>query len=315
MSDTAVTAPESADALGASTPSASATLSPWRQYYALTKPRVVQLIVFCAVIGMMLAVPGLPDSQQALTALAACVGIWLVAAAAAAFNCLVEQHIDARMKRTAWRPTARGELSRSQALVFSAVLCGAGMAILAVWVNWLTMWLTLATFVGYAIVYTVLLKPMTPQNIVIGGASGAMPPVLGWAAMRGAVEPEAMLLCLIIFLWTPPHFWALALYRVEDYARAGLPMLPVTHGNAFTRLHVLLYTVILVAGTVLPFIYGMSGWIYLASALVLGAMFLGYAVALWRRYSDELARKTFRFSIIYLMLMFAALLVDHYWTI
>ena len=315
MSDTAVTAPESADALSVSASSASVTLSPWRQYYALTKPRVVQLIVFCAVIGMMLAVPGLPDSQQALTALAACVGIWLVAAAAAAFNCLVEQHIDARMKRTAWRPTARGELSRSQALVFSAVLCGAGMAILAVWVNWLTMWLTLATFVGYAIVYTVLLKPMTPQNIVIGGASGAMPPVLGWAAMRGAVEPEAMLLCLIIFLWTPPHFWALALYRVEDYARAGLPMLPVTHGNAFTRLHVLLYTVILVAGTVLPFIYGMSGWIYLASALVLGAMFLGYAVALWRRYSDALARKTFRFSIIYLMLMFAALLVDHYWTI
>jgi heme o synthase len=315
MSDTAVTAPESADALSLPTSSASATLSPWRQYYALTKPRVVQLIVFCAVIGMMLAVPGLPDAQQALTALAACVGIWLVAAAAAAFNCLVEQHIDARMKRTAWRPTARGELSRSQALLFSAVLCGAGMVILAVWVNWLTMWLTLATFVGYAIVYTVLLKPMTPQNIVIGGASGAMPPVLGWAAMRGAVEPEAMLLCLIIFLWTPPHFWALALYRVDDYARAGLPMLPVTHGNAFTRLHVLLYTVILVAGTVLPFIYGMSGWIYLVSALVLGAMFLGYAVALWRRYSDELARKTFRFSIIYLMLMFAALLVDHYWTI
>ncbi|MFN3617218.1 MAG: heme o synthase [Aquabacterium sp.] len=315
MSDTAVTAPEPADALSVSATSASATLSPWRQYYALTKPRVVQLIVFCAVIGMMLAVPGLPDAQQALTALAACVGIWLVAAAAAAFNCLVEQHIDARMKRTAWRPTARGALSRSQALLFSAVLCGAGMVILAVWVNWLTMWLTLATFVGYAIVYTVLLKPMTPQNIVIGGASGAMPPVLGWAAMRGAVEPEAMLLCLIIFLWTPPHFWALALYRVDDYARAGLPMLPVTHGNAFTRLHVLLYTVILVAGTVLPFIYGMSGWIYLASALVLGAMFLGYAVALWRRYSDELARKTFRFSIIYLMLMFAALLVDHYWTI
>lgn len=315
MSDTAVTAPESADALSLPTSSASATLSPWRQYYALTKPRVVQLIVFCAVIGMMLAVPGLPDAQQALTALAACVGIWLVAAAAAAFNCLVEQHIDARMKRTAWRPTARGELSRSQALLFSAVLCGVGMVILAVWVNWLTMWLTLATFVGYAIVYTVLLKPMTPQNIVIGGASGAMPPVLGWAAMRGAVEPEAMLLCLIIFLWTPPHFWALALYRVDDYARAGLPMLPVTHGNAFTRLHVLLYTVILVAGTVLPFIYGMSGWIYLVSALVLGAMFLGYAVALWRRYSDELARKTFRFSIIYLMLMFAALLVDHYWTI
>ena len=317
MSDTAISAISNGSAAHELPPEQRTTSLPsrWRQYHALTKPRVVQLIVFCAVIGMMLAVPGLPDAQQALTALAACVGIWLVAAAAAAFNCLVEQHIDARMKRTAWRPTARGELSRSQALLFSAVLCGAGMLILGLWVNWITMWLTLATFVGYAIVYTVVLKPMTPQNIVIGGASGAMPPVLGWAAMRGAVEPEAMLLCLIIFLWTPPHFWALALYRVEDYARAGLPMLPVTHDNAFTRLHVLLYTVILVAGTVLPFIHGMSGWIYLVSALVLGFMFLGYAVALWRRYSDELARKTFRFSIIYLMLMFAALLVDHYWTI
>jgi len=195
------------------------------------------------------------------------------------------------------------------------VLCGLGMAILAIWVNALTMWLTLGTFVGYAVVYTVILKPLTPQNIVIGGASGAMPPVLGWVAMRGTVDPEALMLCLIIFLWTPPHFWALALYRVEDYARAGLPMLPVTHGNAFTRLHVLLYTVVLLAGSLLPFIYGMSGWIYLASALALGFAFLGYAIALWRRYSDELARKTFRFSIIYLMLMFAALLVDHYWTI
>lgn len=295
--------------------SAQRPLSRWRQYYALTKPRVVQLIVFCAVIGMLLAVPGWPTEAQWLTAGAACVGIWLVAAAAAAFNCLVEQHIDARMKRTAWRPTARGELTRQQALLFSAVLCGAGMLILAVWVNLITMWLTLATFVGYAIVYTVMLKPMTPQNIVIGGASGAMPPVLGWAAMRGAVEPEAMLLCLIIFLWTPPHFWALALYRVEDYARAGLPMLPVTHGNAFTRLHVMLYTLILLAGSLLPFIYGMSGWIYLVAAVGLGLTFFAYTFALWRRYSDALARKTFRFSIIYLMLMFAALLVDHYWTI
>ncbi|TAK93975.1 MAG: protoheme IX farnesyltransferase, partial [Aquabacterium sp.] len=219
------------------------------------------------------------------------------------------------MKRTSWRPTARGELTRWQTLTFSAVLCGIGMVILAVWVNALTMWLTLGTFVGYAVIYTVVLKPLTPQNIVIGGASGAMPPVLGWAAMRGAVEPEALMLCLIIFLWTPPHFWALALYRVEDYARAGLPMLPVTHGNAFTRLHVLLYTLILLAGSVLPFIYGMSGWIYLWSALALGVMFLVYAFALWRRYSDALARKTFRFSIIYLMLLFAALLVDHYWMI
>ncbi|MFT3856093.1 MAG: heme o synthase [Aquabacterium sp.] len=286
-----------------------------RQFYVLTKPRVVQLIVFCAVIGMLLAVPGMPTAQEALTALAACIGIWLVAGAAAAFNCLIEQHIDARMKRTAWRPTARGELTRSQTLAFSGALCLLGSAVLAMWVNMLTMWLTLGTFVAYAIVYTVVLKPLTPQNIVIGGASGAMPPVLGWAAMRGAVEPEALMLCLIIFLWTPPHFWALALYRVEDYARAGLPMLPVTHGNAFTRLHVLLYTVILLAGSLLPFIYGMSGWIYLWSAIVLGLMFVAYAFRLWRRYSDELARKTFRFSIIHLMLMFAALLVDHYVTI
>ncbi len=291
------------------------SLSRVRQFYVLTKPKVVQLIVFCAVIGMLLAVPGVPTQAEALRAVAACAGIWLVAGAAAAFNCLVEQGIDARMKRTAWRPTARGDLTLRQTLLFSAVLCALGMAILAIWVNALTMWLTLATFVGYAVVYTVVLKPLTPQNIVIGGASGAMPPVLGWAAMRGAVEPEALMLCLIIFLWTPPHFWALALYRVEDYAKAGLPMLPVTHGNAFTRLYILLYTVVLLAGTLLPFIYGMSGWIYLASALVLGIWFLVYAFRLWRRYSDELARKTFRFSIIYLMLLFAALLVDHYWMI
>ena len=302
----------SADSVGVSSP---AQPSKFRQFYVLTKPRVVQLIVFCAVIGMLLAVPGLPSMSEGLTALAACIGIWLVAGAAAAFNCLIEQEIDSRMKRTAWRPTARGELTRWQTLTFSTVLCTIGMLILAIWVNALTMWLTLGTFVGYAIVYTVVLKPLTPQNIVIGGASGAMPPVLGWAAMRGAVEPEALMLCLIIFLWTPPHFWALALYRVEDYAKAGLPMLPVTHGNAFTRLHVLLYTFVLLAGSLLPFIYGMSGWIYLGSALALGLTFVGYAFALWRRYSDELARKTFRFSIIHLMLLFAALLVDHYWTI
>jgi protoheme IX farnesyltransferase len=289
--------------------------SRFRQYHVLTKPRVVQLIVFCAVIGMLLAVPGVPTAAEAIKAVAACIGIWLVAGSAAAFNCLIEQGIDARMKRTAWRPTARGELGRNQTLAFSGVLCAAGMLILGLWVNLLTMWLTLATFVGYAIVYTVVLKPLTPQNIVIGGASGAMPPVLGWVAMRGSVDPEALMLCLIIFLWTPPHFWALALYRVEDYARAGLPMLPVTHGNEFTRLHVLLYTIVLLAGSLLPFIYGMSGLIYLVSALVLGLMFIAYAFQLWRRYSDELARKTFRFSIIHLMLMFAALLVDHYWVI
>jgi protoheme IX farnesyltransferase len=280
-----------------------------RQYYALTKPRVVQLIVFCAVIGMLLAVPGRPDLP---TALAATAGIWLVAAAAAAFNCLVEQHIDARMARTAWRPTARGELTAAHTLAFSGLLCAAGSMLLYLFVNPLTMWLTFATFVGYAVVYTVVLKPMTPQNIVIGGASGAMPPVLGWAAMRGEVGPEALMLCLIIFLWTPPHFWALALYRAEDYRRSGLPMLPVTHGNQFTRLHVLLYTLVLFAGTLLPFVYGMSGWLYLAAAVLLGGAFIGHAFVLWRRYSDRLARRTFRFSILYLSLLFAALLLDHY---
>jgi protoheme IX farnesyltransferase len=238
--------------------------------------------------------------------------IWLVAAAAAAFNCLVEQHIDARMARTAWRPTAKGELTNAHTLAFSALLCLAGSALLYLCVNPLTMWLTFATFVGYAVIYTLVLKPLTPQNIVIGGASGAMPPVLGWAAMRGEVGPEALVLCLIIFLWTPPHFWALALYRAEDYRRSGLPMLPVTHGNAFTRLQVLLYTLVLFAATLLPFVHGMSGWLYLAAALALGAVFIAYAVALWRRYSDRLARKTFRFSILYLALLFAALLVDHY---
>ncbi len=280
-----------------------------RQYYALTKPRVVQLIVFCAVIGMLLAEPGWPDWR---TALAATAGIWLVAAAAAAFNCLVEQRIDARMARTAWRPTARGQLTSGQALAFSALLCALGSALLWFAVNPLTMWLTFATFVGYAVVYTVVLKPLTPQNIVIGGASGAMPPVLGWAAMRGEVGPEALMLFLIIFLWTPPHFWALALYRVEDYRKSGLPMLPVTHGSEFTRLQVLLYTLVLFAATLLPFLHGMSGPLYFAAALVLGAAFTAYAVALWRRYSDALARRTFRFSIWYLSLLFAALLADHY---
>ena len=280
-----------------------------RQYYALTKPRVVQLIVFCAVIGMLMATPGLPDWRVALSATA---GIWLVAAAAAAFNCLVEQRIDARMARTAWRPTARGQLSNTQTLTFSAVLCMAGSALLWFAVNPLTMWLTFATFVGYAVIYTVILKPMTPQNIVIGGASGAMPPVLGWAAIRGDVGPEALIMCLIIFLWTPPHFWALALYRAEDYRKSGLPMLPITHGSEFTRLHVLLYTLVLFAGTLLPFISGMSGLIYLVAAVLLSGGFVVYAWKLWREYSEALARKTFRYSIVYLSLLFAALLVDHY---
>ena len=280
-----------------------------RQFYALTKPRVVQLIVFCAVIGMLLAEPGWPDWSVLLPAAA---GIWLVAAAAAAFNCLVEQRIDAKMARTAWRATAKGELDNAHTLGFSALLCAAGSAVLLLAVNPLTMWLTLATFIGYAVVYTLLLKPATPQNIVIGGASGAMPPLLGWAAMRGEVGAEAWLLVLIIFLWTPPHFWALALYRSDEYARAGLPMLPVTHGNQYTRLQILLYTVVLFAATLLPYVHGMSGPVYLAAAVVLGARFNALAWQLWRHYSEALARKTFRYSIWHLSLLFAALLLDHY---
>lgn len=284
----------------------------FQQFYALTKPRVVQLIVFCALIGMVLAVPGMPSVAEFKVGLLACLGIWLVAGAAAAFNCIVEKSIDAKMKRTAWRPTAKGELSDTQTLIFSAVLCGIGSAILYVWVNSLTMWLTFATFIGYAVIYTVILKPLTPQNIVIGGASGAMPPVLGWAAMTNSVGPEALILFLIIFLWTPPHFWALALYRVEDYRKSGLPMLPVTHGNEFTRLQVFLYTLVLFPACLMPFVFGMSSWPYLVVATVLSLGFIGYAFALWRNYSDELARKTFRFSLIHLSVLFAALLIDHY---
>ncbi|WP_298928030.1 heme o synthase [uncultured Ramlibacter sp.] len=290
----------------------SFSLAVVQQFYALTKPRVVQLIVFCALIGMVLAVPGLPTLAQVRLALIACLGIWLVAGAAAAFNCLVEKGIDAKMRRTAWRPTARGQLADWQTLLFATVLCALGSWVLYVWVNPLTMWLTFATFVGYAVIYTVVLKPLTPQNIVIGGASGAMPPVLGWAAMTGDVGPEALILFLIIFLWTPPHFWALALYRVEDYRKSGLPMLPVTHGNEFTRLQILLYTLVLFAACLMPFAYGMSSWLYLAAAVVLSIGFCGYGFALWRNYSDALARRTFRFSLIHLSVLFAALLLDHY---
>ena len=288
------------------------TTSVFRQYNALTKPRVIQLIVFCALIGMVLAIPGWPSLDAWIRIVWACLGIWLVAGAAAAFNCLVEKTLDAKMRRTAWRPTARGELSDAQALGFSLVLCALGSFILYVCVNPLTMWLTFATFIGYAVIYTLVLKPMTPQNIVIGGASGAMPPLLGWAAITGEVGPQALLLFLIIFLWTPPHFWSLALYRVEDYRKSGLPMLPVTHGNRFTRLQILLYTVLLMAACVMPFAIGMSSWLYLAVALVLSVGFIAYAVALMREYSDELARKTFRFSLIHLSALFAALLLDHY---
>ena len=287
-------------------------VSRFSQFYSLTKPRVVQLIVFCALIGMVLAVPGIPTFDDLRVMAVACFGVWLVAGAAAVFNCLVEKSIDAKMRRTSWRATAKGELSDWQTLAFAGVLCALGSWVLYEWVNPLTMWLTFATFVGYAVIYTVILKPLTPQNIVIGGASGAMPPVLGWAAMRGDVGPEALILFLIIFLWTPPHFWALALYRVEDYRKSGLPMLPVTHGNEFTRLQVLLYTIVLFAACLMPFAYGMSSWFYLAAAVILNAGFVLHAWWLWRDYSDALARKTFRFSLIHLSLLFAALLVDHY---
>jgi heme o synthase len=279
------------------------------QFLQLTKPRVVSLIVFTAVIGMMLAVPGAVPLQPLVFGT---LGIALVAGAAAAFNCLVEQKIDAVMARTRRRPLPRGTVSTAHTLVFAGLIGGIGLAMLYQLVNPLTMWLTLATFVGYAVIYTVILKPLTPQNIVIGGASGAMPPVLGWAAVTGEISHDALLLFLIIFAWTPPHFWSLALYRRDDYARAGVPMLPVTHGDRFTRLSVLLYTAILTGVTLLPFATRMSGYFYLLSAAVLNAIYLGYAVALMRQYSDALARRAFRYSIIYLSLLFAALLVDHY---
>ena len=283
------------------------------QYYALTKPRVTQLAVFCAVIGMALAVPGLPPLGRVVTAT---IGIWLLAGAAFAVNCLVERELDARMSRTARRASASGELSAYEILIASGIIGGAGMFVLGQFVNALTMWLTFATFVGYAVVYTMLLKPMTPQNIVIGGASGAMPPALGWAAIADQVPAQAWVLVLIIFVWTPPHFWALALYRTEDFRKGGLPMLPVTHGAKYTRLHILLYTIALVATTLLPFAMRMSGWLYLAAALALGVRFLDLSWSIWRATSEKdanaIARKTFRYSIVYLSLLFAALLLDHY---
>jgi protoheme IX farnesyltransferase len=279
------------------------------QYWALTKPRVTQLAVFCAVIGMFLATPTLPDWRVLI---AATVGIWLLAGAAFAVNCLVEREIDSRMARTARRPMARGEITVPQTLLFSGVIGGAGMWVLYTLVNPLTMWLTFATFVGYAVIYTIILKPATPQNIVIGGLSGAMPPALGWAAVANDLPMQAWILVLIIFVWTPPHFWALALYRRDDYAKSGLPMLPITHGMKLTQFHILLYTIALFATTMLPYAVRMSGLVYLVSAVVLGAIFLGYAWRIYRNYSDQLARKTFTYSIVYLSLLFAALLADHY---
>ena len=279
------------------------------QYLALTKPRVTQLAVFCAVIGMFLATDELPSWRIVVPAT---IGIWLLAGAAFAVNCLVEAKIDARMARTARRATAMGELTTQQTIIFSSIIGGAGMWVLYALVNPLTMWLTFVTFVGYAVIYTMILKPATPQNIVIGGLSGAMPPALGWAAVAGDVPMQAWLLVLIIFVWTPPHFWVLAMYRREDYARSGLPMLPITHGMKFTGLQVWLYTIGLAATTLLPFAVGMSGLIYLAAAVPLNAVFLRHSWRVHRNYSDAQARKTFTWSIVYLSLLFAALLVDHY---
>ena len=279
------------------------------QYWALTKPRVTQLAVFCAVIGMFLASEGMPNLR---TVAFATVGIWLLAGAAFAVNCIVEATIDARMARTARRATASGELTKTQTLVFSAVIGGAGFYILYALVNPLTAWMTFTTFIGYAVIYTMILKPATPQNIVIGGLSGAMPPALGWAAIANDMPMQAWLLVLIIFLWTPPHFWALAMYRRDDYARSGLPMLPVTHGMSFTGFHVWLYSIALTATTLLPYAVRMSGLIYLACAVALNAVFLWHGWQVYKHYSDKVARKAFTWSIIYLSLLFAALLLDHY---
>ena len=284
-------------------------LPKWRQFYILTKPRVTQLAVFCAVIGMFLATPGMVPWRILL---GGSLGITLLASAAFAVNCLIEQKVDAKMKRTAWRPSATGELSVKSILIFSAILGASGMLLLWYFANSLTMWLTFFTFVGYAVVYTWFLKPATSQNIVIGGLSGAMPPALGWAAVADQVPPEAWLLVLIIFVWTPPHFWALALYRREDYEKSGLPMLPNTHGEKYTLLHIVLYTLIMLAASLLPYVYGMSGLLYLLTALILGLIFLYYTIRLYYQYSDYLAKKTFRYSIWYLSLLFAVLLIDHY---
>ena len=281
----------------------------FQSFFLMCKPRVTALIVFTAMIGMFLASPGMIPLDLLLNAT---IGIALASGAAAAFNCLIEQKIDAVMARTRARPLPTGQVTSIQTAVFATLVGALGLAILYINVNPLTMWLTFATFVGYAVIYTIFLKPATPLNIVIGGASGAMPPVLGWAAVNNVVSPEALILFLIIFAWTPPHFWALALYRREEYAKSGLPMLPVTHGEEFTRLHILLYTIILVAVTLMPFGSGMSGWIYLAISSVLNAVFMAYAIGLHRKYSDDLAKRTFRYSILYLTLLFAALLLDHY---
>jgi protoheme IX farnesyltransferase len=287
----------------------SAVTAKATRYWDLTKPRVVALIVFTTIIGMFLATPSLPPAS---TLIAGSIGIWLAAASAAALNHLLDRDKDAVMARTAHRPLPTGQLAPTQVLVFALVLGIASMLILALGVNPLTAALTFASLIGYAVIYTVWLKRATPQNIVIGGAAGAAPPVLGWAAVTGEVHPYALLLFLIIFVWTPPHFWALAIYRREDYARAAVPMLPVVYGVEFTRWHVLFYTVLLFAVSLLPFITGMSGTLYLGGAVVLGAGFLWYAVRLMRPPSERFAMDVFNYSIVYLMALFAFLLADHY---
>lgn len=284
----------------------------FNSFLTLCKPRVTALIVFTAVIGMFLAVPGMVPLQILV---AGTIGIAMASGAAAAFNHLIEQKIDAKMARTRGRPLPTGQINSKQTFAFATIVAIIGLAILYFFVNPLTMWLTFVTFIGYAVIYTVFLKPATPLNIVIGGLSGAMPPALGWAAVTGVVSAEAWILVLIIFAWTPPHFWALALYRREEYAKSGLPMLPVTHGEMYTRLHILLYTIILVAVTLIPFAMRMSGIIYLVSVLLLDIVFLIYAIKLYKAYSDALAKSTFKYSILYLMLLFLALVIDHYYLI
>ena len=280
-----------------------------REYLELTKPRVVALIVFTALVGMFLAVPGLPPWDLLLFGT---LGIALAAGSAAAINHLLDQKADALMARTRRRPLPTGHLRSTQAALFALALGGLSMLVLGVGVNLLTALLTFASLIGYAFVYTLWLKHATPQNIVIGGAAGAAPPVLGWTAVTGEVSGDALLLFLIVFIWTPPHFWALALYRAKEYGRAGIPMLPVTHGNDFTRLHILLYTILLTAVTIMPFASRLSGGIYLTGAMLLNAVFLYHAWRLYRVYSDDRARRTFVYSIQYLMALFALLLIDHY---
>jgi protoheme IX farnesyltransferase len=281
-----------------------------KNFLTLCKLRVNSLIVFTAVIGMFLSTPGMVPWDILFSGI---IGIGFVAAAAAAFNCLIEESIDTKMARTRARPLGTGKISQQETLVLASILGLVGLAVLFFFVNFLTMWLTLITFFAYAAIYTVFLKPATPMNIVIGGASGAMPPVLGWAAVNNQLAPEAWILFLIIFCWTPPHFWALALYRREEYAKVGIPMLPVTHGEKFTLLHIILYTIILSIVTLMPFSVGMSGLIYLFFATILNAIFLYYVVVLYRNYSDKLSKKVFNYSILYLSLIFAAFLVDHYY--